>query len=406
MYCRQMAPSSITASRTLRAVCGNQEVWSYLLDLLEKPYLVFRLRLVSHYLRDCTDRALERRYDVERFLYPVFGQDVRSFRDIQRLTGALVGGSWAVSFFQGTRLPKMGPPDVFVQHRGLGALAYFLESRLGALAYFLESHRFVPKGEVEKRCFQNETMVVVRRFAREEDGSVVNVYATPESPIATIMRSYITVTFNFIGWDWALSLYPAATFCSREGLVLDAVDGDQSAVERYTTQRGFTLHEKRVSPSPWYKGSLATGRRVFGDRHTWTIPLQTPSGVSKVLPCIYSGNSFALSTGRLSGSKGGLQGSNFYVKFDTVQHEMLQHTYVASEPCARYIMLCLRAMARGGAVNTPSSPWICYFFGGSEDIEINSCDSLIPELTEAWMISRMLVVATELLMFRFDPELM
>ena len=87
---------------------------------------------------------------------------------------------------------------------------------------------------------------------------------------------------NFISCDAAYSLYPKATFKSSTALICKDVNDvrTESAIDKYRN-RGWKIYDD-IYDLDYKRDYYAFQERWVGDRHCWTIPLDTTSITERV----------------------------------------------------------------------------------------------------------------------------
>ncbi|KAI0788936.1 hypothetical protein BC629DRAFT_1266338, partial [Irpex lacteus] len=199
----------------------------------------FCLGRVNSYLKKLTESCVSRRFQINRSLMYYFDCP-NSFRLLQAQTGAVIAGSFALNFFTldfSTR-PDL---DVYVSFEAGESVGTWLErngyqfspsgSRYHSTnhggqvaapphpAHFIHAIRNV--GSFIPDNFYVHGVMGVFEFIREVEGSVrrVQLVAVRRSPIETILRFDSTCALNFITFEKAYCLYPAATLGRRFNLV-------------------------------------------------------------------------------------------------------------------------------------------------------------------------------------------
>ncbi|KAG1770282.1 hypothetical protein EV702DRAFT_1271103 [Suillus placidus] len=108
----------------------------------------------------------------------------------------------------------------------------------------------------------------------------IQVIETTNNPIDTIMRYHSTCVMNIITFDAAYSFYPIATFEDRSALKIPGSRHRPDVLSKYI-KRGWRVHTvfgPKDLAQPYESPFLPNVTRWVGDRHCWTVPLDT-SGV-------------------------------------------------------------------------------------------------------------------------------
>ncbi|PBK96254.1 hypothetical protein ARMGADRAFT_1028431 [Armillaria gallica] len=149
--------------------------------------------------------------------------------EAQHLTGTLISGSMAILFFNDTNYTH-SDLDIYVQSDRRHTLFTFLSE---------QGYHFIPLMDVpltldtpldEIECmdhvkvaydflkYDSETINAVYSFQRDGNAKTVQVVATIQNPLYTILNFHLTCVMNFLTYSYAVSLYPALTFIKKASL--------------------------------------------------------------------------------------------------------------------------------------------------------------------------------------------
>ncbi|KAK0435002.1 uncharacterized protein EV420DRAFT_1282049 [Desarmillaria tabescens] len=210
-----------------------------------------------------------------RVLSPFFdAQGRRLFVDLQQLTGALISGSTAISFFNDT-MYRNSDLDVYVEHDKHAPLINFLLEEgytfipsKKSNSHSIDTPLFPPtppnhiRFEFDITTYDSESILSVYNFRRHDTGRAVQIIATSHCPLNTILNFHSTCVMNFISDCYAVSLYLDATFVYHVALANYRMTHINDSGWKYVTRRkcAHTLDYRSVV------------RRV-GDEFCWVVDL-------------------------------------------------------------------------------------------------------------------------------------
>ena len=274
----------------------------------ESPANIIRYSQTCRDAKDAADKYLKRTFDIDKKLCSFF-QHPTGFRALQRRTGMLISGSFALQFFDRTTYPN-SDLDLYVDARFAAEVVdWLLEEE-----YTFQSNRRHPtledallsitKGVGEPLSDtailshqQGDaygppgviTVITFNKIDSDSSVKIVQVMAALRTPIEVILRfhssaypcspppslgapNYLTaVVMNFISYKNAYSIYPHETFEKRRSLACGNMDAyTRRAREKYV-RRGWTIVPPPAAPAT----SFRSGSRYIGDKDTWTLALST-----------------------------------------------------------------------------------------------------------------------------------
>jgi len=104
------------------------DIWGNIFDELS-PVDVIHFGQINKAARIAVTNYSQLNFDIKRMLSPYFSEeDIKSFRLVQLITGAVISGSTAVQFFDRTTYPG-SDLDIYVEHQYCRDVAYWLVSR-------------------------------------------------------------------------------------------------------------------------------------------------------------------------------------------------------------------------------------------------------------------------------------
>ncbi|KAG2123282.1 hypothetical protein DEU56DRAFT_830141 [Suillus clintonianus] len=266
------------------------------------PRTLVRLSLTCRTTHKAVTRFFKRAYNVNRHLSHYF-PDPLSFRSLQARTGLVISGSNALQFLDRTFYPE-SDLDVYSHAGHVYEVLEWIEST----GYKFEPHkyqgedwhdhvspdwdgtvarttRFIPTGE-DVRSTRYSNIAEVYTFKRLVDigGELVElqiqVIETICNPIDTIMKYHSTCVMNIITFNAAYSFYPIATFEDRSAVKIPGSRHRPDVLAKYVKRgwRVYSVFRPKDIAQPYKSPFLPNVTRWVGDRHCWTIPLDT-SGV-------------------------------------------------------------------------------------------------------------------------------
>ncbi|TRM61651.1 hypothetical protein BD626DRAFT_570850 [Schizophyllum amplum] len=236
-------------------------------------------RVKSYYRRAFyLPRALESFFDNDH--------DIEEFRDIQRQTGLVISGSFALRFM-GRLSFKPGDLDVYVKHTLAGVAGEFLtragyeyRPRRGQPSDFndaLALYQTTTEDRNESGHYAAAAIVGAYNFVNTKDDNViVQIITARTSPVDAILGFHSTAVMNMITHSSAISLYPRETFLNKRSLRIarnSTRPSAQAALVKYS-QRGFDIVEELdVTEASDCEQEFGASYRYIGDDFTWEISL-------------------------------------------------------------------------------------------------------------------------------------
>ncbi|KAL1693252.1 hypothetical protein GGG16DRAFT_123367 [Schizophyllum commune] len=242
-------------------------------------------RLMHNKVRFFFIRAFNYERALARF---VPEEKVRAFREMQRITGAVISGSFALHFM-GRFTWTVNDLDLYVEERCasdvaacLFGMGYAYEPRERQAGDFEEELE-----EVNNREYaDNYPIDALKAAFNFKKGSVlVQLLVTPSAVMEVVLQFHSTGVMNVITHSTAYSLYPRSTFDEDRSLLMKPFSQSPKlldALNKYEG-RGFTI----VRSVGRFEAGDATrefGKRYrwVGDAMTWALPLP-PTGDQPVV---------------------------------------------------------------------------------------------------------------------------
>ncbi|KAF7985885.1 hypothetical protein HWV62_43764 [Athelia sp. TMB] len=238
-------------------------------------------------------------YAINPHLSRFFFDPVR-FRNLQARTGSLISGSNALQFLDRT-FYENSDLDLYVHsvhaiEVGIHLMKMEGYVYLGGHASLLpasgttDTDEFmVDEMEARETLYSAGAIHDVLRFMRPgPNGSRLNLQLilTITSCFETVMRFHSTCVMNLISWDYAVALYPRATFelsinqrCHIipfslfPSEIARAESDATAAIEKYRARGKVDIpwSEREESKLAFFEGV----HRYVGDNFCWTLPLDT-----------------------------------------------------------------------------------------------------------------------------------
>ncbi|KAH8823686.1 hypothetical protein DL96DRAFT_234856 [Flagelloscypha sp. PMI_526] len=288
-------PTRSTALPLLEAF--HPDIFSHIFPLLTGLELC-RMRRVNKTLLALTDDYFQRTFTIERVLSPFFNDwDMKVFRELQALTGAIIGGSAVVQFFGRVHYPE-SDLDVYSEFAGIPMFATLLEQA---------GYHFIPEKQ-QRRTFREEynalaadppeephlysgfeasailTIFTFRHPGDSDFGTTksIQLMATRGPVVGAVLLYHSSCVMNIITYHAAYSFFPRITFHRYEAIVtrnehsewLEVVSPIANTRAKYE-KRGWTFVAS--DPDDHLPHELHRRHRRVGDRHCWTIPLPLTS---------------------------------------------------------------------------------------------------------------------------------
>jgi hypothetical protein len=238
---------------------------------------VIRLQRVSKELSSVYEDALKSEWKINAYLKPFFADPVQ-FRNVQAETEALITKNVALGFFESRYIPSSDENFVLDMH-----LVVTSGPQGDALNAFVES-----EGYTEVSSSNIGTFTFGRKFTFVKPvaslaGQLVEITIEHRlTPASAFLQSILCTNMgNFVAWDKAYCLFPAALAQKMNYLTSPMPDGntDDDRIQRQylrESSRGFTLKNAewidlldKTSTARLELGPL----RQFGDRYSWIIDL-------------------------------------------------------------------------------------------------------------------------------------
>ncbi|PPQ73352.1 hypothetical protein CVT24_012190 [Panaeolus cyanescens] len=294
---------------------------------------------VSRETRILVHTFIRQMYDIELQLQEFFTPlEASMFRLLQRNSGLLISGSFALRFFSGQNFGPESDMDIYVEDRyeprvldwlcsigyvctkraasyqdrniaalrmrqrvlfgdrapnlGGGYVRGMAANNIGRMAGNQgrrAAHNIGPnlRGMGHNRQPNNLRGIgpnLRRVYNMERRGRKIQLIVTHGSSVGIILEYHSTCVMNIISHDHAYCLYPKATLLQKRSLVIYrpgfAEHHSQDALDKYR-RRGWTMV---VSPEredyALSTSAFRIGNRHIGDNLCWTIPLGRPSTAS------------------------------------------------------------------------------------------------------------------------------
>ncbi|TRM55311.1 hypothetical protein BD626DRAFT_578468 [Schizophyllum amplum] len=229
-----------------------------------------------------------RAFNVPRALARFFANedDIEEFRDIQRQTGLVISGSFALRFM-GRLSFTPGDLDVYVKHtmafvagEFLTRAGYSYRARTGQIANFddaLAVYQTTTEDRNETGHYAAAAIVGAYNFVNIEDENIViQIITARTSPVDVVLGFHSTAVMNMITHSSAISLYPRETFLNKRSLRISRNSTALSArlaLQKYRA-RGFqVLEDLEVTDASDCEQEFGASYRYIGDDFTWAMSL-------------------------------------------------------------------------------------------------------------------------------------
>ncbi|KAG2134676.1 hypothetical protein BD769DRAFT_1443076 [Suillus cothurnatus] len=270
------------------------------------PRTLVRLSRTCYKINEAVTHFFQRAYNINRHLSRYF-PDPHSFRSLQARTGLIISGSNALQFLDRTFYPE-SDLDIYSHPGHVYEVLEWIES----FGYQFAPHRYQEEDwrtqvspdwdgtmpRIVPRLMQEDENDIARlarysnisevytfkRFVVMDGEHVelqVQVIETTYNPIDTIMKYHSTCVMNIITFDAAYSFYPIATFENRCALKIPGSRHRPDVLAKYIKRgwRVYSVFRPGDVAQPYESPFLPNVTRWVGDRHCWTVPLDT-SGVT------------------------------------------------------------------------------------------------------------------------------
>ncbi|KAH8823687.1 hypothetical protein DL96DRAFT_1501694 [Flagelloscypha sp. PMI_526] len=258
-----------------------------------------RMRRVNKALLALTNDYFRRAFTIERILSPFFNEgDIKSFRELQAVTGAIVSGSAAVQFFGRVHYPE-SDLDVYSEFAGIPLFATLLE-QAGYLFVPEEKQRKTFYAEYNALAmdppdephsydgFEASAILTIFTFARPASSPAakaksIQLMATRGPVAGAILLYHSSCVMNIITYHAAYSFFPRFTF--HEYASVSTRDEHWGWWDDNVVTNAQIKYEKRgwkfvdSYPDDYLPREIKSGKRRVGDKYCWTIPLPPTSQV-------------------------------------------------------------------------------------------------------------------------------
>ncbi|KAL1728527.1 hypothetical protein EV714DRAFT_285616 [Schizophyllum commune] len=244
------------------------------------PRELFALARTCHLMHGKVRFFLIRAFNYERALARFVPEDkVRAFREMQRLTGAVISGSFALHFMGRYTWP-VHDLDLYVEERCASdaatcffGMGYVYEPREGQFADFEDE---LENAQNREYADNYPIDALKAAFNFKKGSALVQLLVTPTAVMEIILQFHTTGVMNLITHSTAYSLYPRSTFDEGRSLLMKPFSESPKlldALDKYE-DRGLTI----VRSIGRFEASDATrefGKRYrwVGDAMTWVLPL-------------------------------------------------------------------------------------------------------------------------------------
>ncbi|TRM55970.1 hypothetical protein BD626DRAFT_541643 [Schizophyllum amplum] len=222
----------------------------------------------------------QRAYDLNRALSRYFSKgEVAGFRQMQRSTGLVISGSFALQRIRVS--PQCG--GGFELPRILG---YEYRKRLTQSPDFhtaLAMHPTLTRDDKDAAMYPGEGIAGAFNFVKiSEPSTIIQLITARTSPVDIILGFHSTAVMNMITHAGAVSLYPRETFANNRSLRLwPSSPKIDAGIQKYH-QRGFTINTQiSAAESGNNKREFGRSYRFVGDDMTWVLALQRDSEQEK-----------------------------------------------------------------------------------------------------------------------------
>ncbi|KAF7971099.1 hypothetical protein HWV62_22096 [Athelia sp. TMB] len=295
---------------------------------------IFSFRRTCRLGRRATDSYTARAFSVNRSLLRFFDKP-ESFRSLQERTSTLISGSFALAVLDRTIYPDSDldlythpgyAPNVaeWLSQEGYRLVRRHVAADGGAGGSGTKSHVELDwrekvvdnwRGITQLGILEPEDdvpflepyehlsemhAVYTWHKCKDDQVRVVQVMSCKTCPLACILTFHSTVVQNVISHRASYALYPKATFVSRIGVPLEAVnDRHARALEKYK-DRGWTINADFMRDR--IQEFQPQQKRRVGDAYSWCLPDLPRTGTStsqENFPDPVAANSFVLTYDKL-----------------------------------------------------------------------------------------------------------
>lgn len=280
----------------LQEIFSTAPIYDLILCDLSPRTLVWLSRTCRR-AHEAVTRFVGRAYNINRHLSRYF-PDPLAFRSLQARTGLVISGSNALQFLDRSFYPESDldlyahPGHVYEALEWLESVGYKFQPTSWQYQDWHDDVSTDWDG-TERRIDRHGQMTInlepnmvysdvagVYTFTRpaamdtETVMLKVQIIATKCNPIQTITQFHSTCVMNIITFDAAYSFYPVTTFEERMAIQIPG-SNRLDAVAKYV-QRGWRVYAvfgpEHVNHPKLF---LLNEKRWVGDRHCWSIPLDT-----------------------------------------------------------------------------------------------------------------------------------
>lgn len=280
----------------LQEVFSTAPIYDLILCDLSPRTLVWLSRTCRR-AHEAVTHFTRRAYNINRHLSRYF-PDPLAFRSLQARTGLVISGSNALQFLDRSFYPESDldlyahPGHVYEALEWLDSVGYKFQPESWQQQDWHDEVSADWDGTARRVDRHGEMMInhepnmeysdvagvyTFKRSVTMDTETVVlkvQIIATKCNPIQTITQFHSTCVMNIITFNAAYSFYPVATFEERMAIQIPG-SNQLDAVAKYV-QRGWRVYavfgpEHAARPQLF----LLDEKRWVGDRHCWSIPLDT-----------------------------------------------------------------------------------------------------------------------------------
>ncbi|KAI0061176.1 hypothetical protein BV25DRAFT_1805904 [Artomyces pyxidatus] len=313
-------------------------------------------------IRDYMGRA----FDINRHLSAWFPDPI-AFRALQARTTMLISGSNALQYLNRWFYPG-SDLDVYVPLRHIHEVAGWLNN----IGYVftphngqLEADDFAEAvGDMEESLahravgiYRMRGVAGVFNFVKPAEGDnagkKIQLIVVSRAAAEVILNFHSTCVMNVISYSHAYSLFPHATFESREALLCREDEAiPPEVLVKYTT-RGWKLFPTR--PERTMDPSFVPGSRWIDDRLSWVLPLPTVG----VVPADFPPDPIAQTNWQLEYRFDTRDVTPDPLQYDFTERAVMRYSLIKS-PFLKHIYTLtdeLLVLAVSGAMEGVSSAW-------------------------------------------------
>ncbi|PPQ74447.1 hypothetical protein CVT24_000035 [Panaeolus cyanescens] len=242
-------------------------IQAFLIDTYLTVADLMNLSKVSCALRFAVREYTKIAYSIDDHLAEFFNQhEIPLFRLLQKETGLLISGSFALRFLTRQYFDQVSDLDLYIEDR-YGSMALRWLSSIG----YARSSRQPPRHRPQCK--------IRAVFTLERRGKTIQVIATRSSAFSVILDFHSTCVMNVITSDYAVSLYPQATLHHMRSVVLHRQGWDErrsaGPLLKYENRGYEIVYTPEESDISSRNSDFFIGRRYLGDSMCWTLELET-----------------------------------------------------------------------------------------------------------------------------------